>query len=89
MKTVGSKSQVYNKNAKHTVGGVTKSGLKKYKGRIVSKKKSALAKSNLSEWNKAVARAKRNLGYDKHEFILLNKGAKGKKLYKEAANLYY
>lgn len=45
MLSVGSKSQVFHGNAKHTSGGLKKDDLMKNKrGRIVSKKKHALGK---------------------------------------------
>ena len=51
---VGSHAQVWNGNAKHTSGGLTKSDLMKNKhGRIVSKKKHALGKKSLKYLVKA------------------------------------
>ena len=51
---VGSHAQVWNGNAKHTSGGLTKSDLMKNKhGRIVSKKKHALGKKSLKHLRKA------------------------------------
>ena len=55
MAAVGSRVQVMNGNAHHTPGGLTKSCLKYNKyGRIVSAKKSALAKrkGTLKKWEK-------------------------------------
>jgi hypothetical protein len=52
---VGSRVQVMNGNAHHTAGGLTKSQLKYNKyGRIVSAKKSAMAKKKgtLKKWEK-------------------------------------
>lgn len=52
---VGSRVQVMNGNAHHTAGGLTKAHLKYNKyGRIVSAKKSALAKKKgtLKKWEK-------------------------------------
>ena len=52
---VGSRVQVMNGNARHTPGGLTKAQLKYNKyGRIVSAKKSALAKKEgtLKKWEK-------------------------------------
>ena len=46
MKTVGSRAQVWNGNAKKTSGGLTKKDLFKKKGRIRSKKASKKAKKN-------------------------------------------
>ena len=72
----------------HTPGGLTKKNIKTItkdgQKHYVSEKKSAIAKKNFGEWNKAVAQAKKNLGIPKHEFALV-KGA----LYKEAASIYY
>lgn len=46
MKTVGSRAQVWNGNAKKTSGGLTKKDLIKKKGRIRSKRASKSAKKN-------------------------------------------
>ena len=46
MKTVGSRAQVWNGNAKKTRGGLTKKDLFKKKGRIRSRKASRSAKKN-------------------------------------------
>lgn len=46
MKTVGSRAQVWNGNAKKTSGGLTKKDLFKKKGRIRSKRASKSAKRN-------------------------------------------
>ena len=54
-RAVGSRAQVMNGNAHHTPGGLTKSQLKYNKyGRIVSARKSALAKKKgtLKKWEK-------------------------------------
>ena len=54
-RAVGSRVQVMNGNAHHTAGGLTKAHLKYNKyGRIVSAKKSALAKKKgtLKKWEK-------------------------------------
>lgn len=76
-----------------TAGGLTKKNIKTVKKNgqkhYVSKKKSTQAKKTLGPWNKAVAEAKKEVGVGKHEFVLLNRGAKGKKLYKAAAEIYY
>lgn len=59
MKTVGSRREVFNGNAKHTSGGLIKSQLKLNKGHdIVSKKNSARAKrtesSLMGAWRASV-----------------------------------
>jgi len=46
MKTVGSRAQVWNGNAKKTSGGLTKKDLIKKKGRIRSKRASLSAKKS-------------------------------------------
>lgn len=46
MKTIGSRAQVWNGNAKKTRGGLTKKDLFKKKGRIRSKRASRSAKKN-------------------------------------------
>ena len=46
MKTIGSRAQVWNGNAKKTSGGLTKKDLFKKKGRIRSKRASKSAKKN-------------------------------------------
>ena len=72
----------------HTPGGLTKKDIKTVqkdgKKHYISKSKSDQAKKNFSDWNMAVAHAKRQLGYDKHEFVLL----KGE-LLKVAREIYY
>lgn len=88
----GSKRQVINGTVKKTAGGLTKKDIKVKrirstgKVRYVSKAKSEQAKAVLGPWNKAVAKAKQELGIDKHEFVLLKKSSK---LYKKAAEIYY
>lgn len=86
----GTKRQVMNGTVKKTSGGLTKANIKKVKRsgkvRYVSKAKSEQAKAVLGPWNKAVAKAKQELGIDKHEFVLLKKSSK---LYKKAAEIYY
>ena len=72
----------------HTPSGLTKDDIKVVrkdgKNHYVSKKKSEQAKRTFSKWNKAVAQAKRELGYDKHDFVLL----KGE-LLETARRIYY
>tara|TARA_B110000967_G_C18573155_1_gene405891 strand:- start:53 stop:298 length:246 start_codon:yes stop_codon:yes gene_type:complete len=46
MKTIGSRVQVWNGNAKRTSGGLTKKNLIRKNGRIKSKKASMMAKKN-------------------------------------------
>ena len=82
-------AKVMHGNLDHTPGGLTKKDIKTVKSQdgskhYVSKRKSKLAKNNFSEWNKAVAKAKKELGYDKHDFVLL----KGK-LLETAREIYY
>ena len=81
-------AQVMHGTIDKTPGGLTKSNIKTINKdgtkHYVSKKKSQVAKNNFSEWNKAVNKAKQNLGIPKNEFVLI----KGD-LYKEAANIYY
>ena len=83
-------AKVMHGTIKKSPGGVTKKGIKTVRKngekRYVSKKKSTQAKRNFSQWNKAVDKAKKNLGIPKHEFVLLRKSSK---LYKEAARIYY
>lgn len=87
------KAQVMHGTCKKTSGGLTKKDIKtvRKKGQkhYVSKKKSALAKKNLGPWNRAVAKAKKALGIGKHEFVVINRGPIGKKLYVLAAQYYY
>ena len=68
-------AQVMHGTLDHTPGGLTKKDIKTIhkdgKKHYVSKRKSAQAKKNLGEWNKAVAQARMELGYDKNEFVLL------------------
>ena len=81
-------SQVIHGTMTQTPGGLTKKDIKTIhkdgKKHYVSKRKSEQAKKNFDGWNKAVAQAKRQLGYDKHEFVLL----KGE-LLKVAREIYY
>ena len=82
-------AKVMHGNLDHTPGGLTKKDIKTVKlengsNHYVSKRKSKLAKNNFSEWNKAVAKAKKQLGYDKHDFVLL----KGE-LLETAREIYY
>jgi hypothetical protein len=67
-KTVGSKSEVWNKTAKKTSGGLMKKDLARVKKRgeyrIVSKKQQALGKLKTgprAEWSKAVKEARKQL----------------------------
>ena len=83
-------AQVMHGTLDHTPGGLTKKDIKIIKrdgkNHYVSKKRSSVAKKNLGGWNKAVSKAKKNLGIPKNTFVLLNKNGD---LYKEAARLYY
>merc|ERR1712167_371828 len=81
----GSRVKVMNGSAKHTVGGLTKAQLKKNKsGKYVSKKASARGKQN--KWAKACAKARKQLKIK--GFVLINRGAVGKALYKRAKEIY-
>ena len=86
-------SQVMHGTIEKTPGGLTKKDIKTVVingvNHYVSKAKSNVAKNNLGGWNKAVAKAKKNLGIPNNTFILLNKGKEGIALYKEASRLYY
>jgi len=53
MPAVGSKAQVWNGNAKHTSGGLTRKDLMKHKGRIVSRRKHAAGKKAIKNLRKA------------------------------------
>ena len=68
-------AQVMHGTLDHTPGGLTKKDIKTVhkdgKNHYVSKRKSEQAKRNFADWNRAVAQANRELGYDKHEFVLL------------------
>lgn len=81
-------SQVMHGTLDKTPGGLTKKNIKTInkngQKHYVSKKRSIQSKKNLAGWNQAVAQAKKNLGIQKGEFVLI-KGA----LYKEAASIYY
>lgn len=79
MKTVGSRAQVFHKNAVRTSGGLTKSDLKKNKGgEIVSKKNSARAKRKesplLQLWRKSVSHVYQQPKYA-GRFIAIKKGS--------------
>jgi len=81
-------AQVMNGTLASTPGGLTKKDIKTIhkdgKKHYVSKKKSKQAKKNLGDWNRAVAQAKRDLGYGKHEFVKI----KGE-LLKVSREIYY
>lgn len=81
-------AKVMNGNLDKTPGGLKKKDIKVvYKGgekRYVSKKKSEQAKKTFANWNKAVSQAKKELGYDKNEFVKI----KGDLLDK-AREIYY
>lgn len=86
-------TKVKNRTLDKTSGGLTSRniGTRYVNGqkRYFSKKKSKLAKKNFGPWNKAVAKAKKNLGIKKHDMVLINVGKKGIALYEEAASIYY
>lgn len=74
-----------------TSGGLKKSDLAKNKnGKIVSRKKSAIAKKNfkklLGGWSAAMKQARKELKIK--GFVLINRGAVGKALYKRAKAIY-
>ena len=82
-------AKVMHGNMDQTPGGLSKKDIKTIiledgSNHYVSKRKSKLAKNNFSEWNKAVAKAKKKLGYGKHDFVLL----KGE-LLETARDIYY
>jgi hypothetical protein len=85
MLTVGSSAQVFRGTAKHTSGGLTKKDLMIRNGRIVSVKQSRRGMAN--KWIISVNKAKKNLGLQ-NKFVLINRGAEGVKLYKEAKRIY-
>lgn len=82
--TIGSRAQVMHGNADETAGGLKKKDLKlcKKSGEIVSKEKSKGEKKN--PWIIALAKAKKELGLKKGEFVLPTKGSA---LYKKAMEL--
>lgn len=97
MKTIGSKSQVYKGNAKHTSGGLKKKDIgRDYVGisdatggklyRYYSLSKSRLGKKN--PWIRSLMKAKKTLGYPKHSIVFASnkRGASAdqKELYKLA-----
>ena len=81
-------TKVMNGTLDHTPGGLTKKNIKTVSKNgtkhYVSKKKSKQAKKNFSAWNKAVSKAKKELGYAKNDFVLV----KGD-LLKRAREIYY
>lgn len=81
-------AQVMHGTLDKTPGGLTKKDIKTVnkdgKKHYVSKRKSEQAKRNFTGWNRAIAQAKRVLGYDKNEFVLL----KGE-LLRVAREIYY
>jgi len=81
-------AQVKHGTLDHTPGGLTKKDIKTVRkngqNHYVSRRKSKQAKKNFADWNRAVAQAKRELGYGKHEFVLI----KGE-LLKVAREIYY
>ena len=87
MKTIGTRAEVFHGTAEKTSGGLLKKDLKfdKKDGRIKSKAQVKAGKSNpaLKGWLKAQKDAKKSLGIDRDEFVLM-KGA----LLKETRRLY-
>merc|ERR1711959_798578 len=80
------KAVVFRGTKEKTVGGMTKSDLIKNKyGKIVSKKRSLLAKKNnyIKGWTTAVQKARKALGLK--GFVAIKKGSA---LYKKAKELY-
>lgn len=89
----GKRLAAYNKGDKNVVrvkiGVSEKTGKPRY--RYVSKSKRDQAKKNpaLAKWVKSMKQARKNLGITKDDgFVVLNRGALGKKLYKETKELY-
>lgn len=82
MKSVGTRAEVMHGVALHTSGGLTKKKLavSKVSGEIVSKKKMKSGVKN--PWAMATEKARDQLGIMPGEMVLMNDGAKGKKLYK-------
>merc|ERR1719247_528730 len=81
------RSAVFGGRKEKTISGMTKAMLTKNKaGKIVSKTKSAFAKRNYAStiggWNKALAKARAELGIQ--GFVAINRGAQGKALYSKA-----
>jgi hypothetical protein len=84
----GSKIQVYRGSAEKTVGGVTREGLIKRGGRIVSAAKHEAAKHNpaLRAWLSAIKMYKKSVGIPEGEFFLTPK--KGTAAHKEITKIY-
>merc|ERR1712187_982477 len=87
------KAAVFSGRKEKTTGGLTKAKLfKNSRGKIVSKAKSALGKSNyakgLALWNAAVVGARKALGVSKGFVAINGKTAEGKALYAKARALY-
>lgn len=82
-------AKIVHGNLAKTPGGLTKKDIKKSKGKYTSVKKSQHAKKVFNPWLNALAKAKKELGISKHDFVLINKGALGKELYKKAKDIYY
>jgi hypothetical protein len=82
MKSVGTRAEVMHGVALHTAGGLTKKKLavSKVSGEIVSKKKMKAGAKN--PWAMATEAARSQLEIPPGEMVLMNVGAKGKKLYK-------
>ena len=81
-------AKVMNGTLDKTPGGLTKKDIKTVikdgKKHYVSKRKSNQAKQNFALWNKAVSKAKNELGYNKKSFVLV----KGE-LLERAREIYY
>jgi hypothetical protein len=90
-KRVGSRTQVMNGTAEHTSGGLNKSGLIYNKhGRIVSKLKSDMSKTNpvLKRWARSLTKCRKEQKLK--EFVPVGgKSTRGKKLYKCMIDYYY
>jgi len=85
LRDTGSYVQVYRGTKKYTKGGLTKKDLvKNKKGRIVSKRQQS--HNPLKKWVTACKQAKKELKIP--GFCPLNKGPKGKALYKRAKEIY-
>merc|ERR1711972_493943 len=79
----GSMRQVWNSTKFYTKSGMTKKDLVRVKGHIMTKKQHKNGqRAKKTGWMKAVSKARKQLGIT--GFVLMNRGAQGKALYKAA-----